>query len=165
MLKAKFGKDYIRKELAKQRQAILSDLVMVTARVGEKFISDARNSLRIDTGAFPHGDYTDRTGNLRSSIGYAVLVDSEVIVSKIPENNEGRAAFINIIASLPYARGLVFVGMAGMEYASYLEAMGYNVISSQWDVATVDLSNDLKRFEASAMKRLSGFESRIFKGL
>jgi len=165
MLRAKFGKDYIRKELAKQRQAIVSDLVRIAAREGEKFLSDARSSLNIDGAAFPQGDYTDRTGNLRSSIGYAVLVDGEVIVSKIPNTAEGISAFTNILESLPWARGIVFVGLAGMNYASYLEAMGYNVISSQWDVAMVDLSAALKKYETMANRRLLRTEINIIDKL
>ncbi len=184
MLKPKFGKDYIRKELARQRQGILANLVQVMARVGEEFVTDARSSLNIDTSAFPKqreikqrdidrgrtvapakGDYLDDSGNLRSSIGYAVLVDSKVVVANLPENNEGRSYFSSIIASLPYAKGLALVGIAGRDYASYLEAMGYNVISSQANVAVVNLFKDLKRFEASANRKLSNFESRIIKGL
>ena len=165
MLRAKFGKDYIRKELAKQRQSIVSDFVRIAAREGEKFLSDARSSLSIDGSAFPKGDYTDRSGYLRSSIGYAVLVDGEVIVSKIPSKVDGISAFTNIMDSLPWARGIVFVGMAGMDYASYLEAMGYNVISSQWDVAMVDLSAALKKYETVANRGLLRTEINIIDKL
>lgn len=184
MLKAKFGKDYIRKELARQRQAIVSDMVRIVAREGEKFLSDARSSLNIDTSAFPtqrtitqrdidrgrtaapvKGDYLDDSGNLRSSIGYAVLVDGDVVVSKIPNSVEGISAFTNILDSLPWARGITFVGMAGMDYASYLEAMGYNVISSQWDVVLVDLSAALKKYETISNRKLLKAEINIIDKL
>lgn len=165
MLKPKFGKDYIRKELARQRQAIVSNLASIAAKEGEKFLAEARSSINIDTGAFPQGDFTDRTGNLRSSIGYAVLVDGEVMVSKIPNTAEGISAFTNILESLPWARGIIFVGMAGMEYASYLEAMGYNVISSQWDVAMVDLTAALKKYESMANRSLLKAEINIIDKL
>lgn len=146
MLKPKFNKDYIQKELLKQRQAIASDVVNICAYVGEKFVTNARSSLQIDSAAFPQGDYTDRTGNLRSSIGFAVLVDGEVQVMRLPENNEGKSFLSGVIASLPWAKGVILVGMVGMEYASYLESMGYNVISSQADVAIVDLSKMLEKY-------------------
>lgn len=165
MLRAKFGKDYIRKELAKQRQAIVSNLASIAAKEGEKFLAEARSSINIDTGAFPQGDFTDRTGNLRSSIGYAVLIDGEVSVSRIPNSTEGISAFTNILESLPWAKGIVFVGLAAMKYASYLEAMGYNVISSQWDVAMVDLTAALKKYEAMANKGLLRTEINIIDKL
>lgn len=51
--------------------------------VGESCIVEARNG----------GDYIDRTGNLRSSIGYAVLRDGKVVqrncVDKVKNGDEG----------------------------------------------------------------------------
>jgi hypothetical protein len=146
MLKPKFNKDYIRKELQKQRQVIASDVVRICSFVGEKFVVNARSSLQIDPSAFPEGDYTDRTGNLRSSIGYAVIADGEVQVLHLPENGEARNYLSEVIASLPWAKGVRLIGEAGMDYASYLESMGYNVISSQADVAIVDLSKILEKY-------------------
>ena len=50
---------YLRKELAKRRRAIIRNL----RYLGEKCINEARDS----------GSYSDRTGNLRASIGYVLV--------------------------------------------------------------------------------------------
>ena len=46
---------------------------------GEKFVAIARKS----------GSYKDQTGNLRSSIGYVIAKDGEVIISNFKESNKG----------------------------------------------------------------------------
>lgn len=98
--------------------------------VGEKCVENARQ----------YGNYHDITGNLRSSIGYAVLKHGRII--KISTDKafggpggtvEGSAEardFLNKLASR-YPSGIVLIVVAGMEYAAYVEAIpGYNVLSS-----------------------------------
>ena len=43
--------------------------------------------------------------------------------------------------------GYQLIGVAGMEYASYVESMGYNVITSQQDTVLVDLKDLLKDYQ------------------
>jgi hypothetical protein len=119
-------------------QAIENGIVDVMKYVGETFVRDARNAVNID-GAFPKGDYTDRTANLRASIGFVVLKDGVVIEDGLTGSTaEGTAAAKSAIAQIPKS-GYQLIGVAGMEYASYVEAKGYNVITSQADMAIVDL--------------------------
>ena len=85
--------------------------------VGERCITEARDN----------GSYTDRTGNLRNSVGYMVLLDGVVqSQGNINKHNQEQIEKINV----KYPKGLVLIVVAGMNYAAYVEAKGYNVLSS-----------------------------------
>lgn len=76
-------------------------------------------------------NYTDRTGNLTNSIDYAVVKDKEIVYYDAT-NQPGEGAeealklAMKIASSLPNKFSLIIV--AGMNYAAYVEAKGYNVI-------------------------------------
>ena len=91
----------------------------------------------------PHKpNYMDWTANLRSSIGYVVLWDGRVIVqsdfspirskrtgnSGIEGTKAGKAFLQQLIAE--NGTGLVLIVVAGMPYAAYVEAKGYDVLDS-----------------------------------
>lgn len=89
--------------------------------MGEEFVNKARLS----------GNYTDRTGNLRSSIGYIILQDGKTIDSNFEGNQIGKSqaqSFANEV-SFQYPKGFVLIGVAGMKYAAYVEAKGFDVIT------------------------------------
>lgn len=94
---------------------------------GEKFIEVARRS----------GSYKDQTGNLRSSIGYIIAKDGEVVKENFVESDKGsdkttgkhKGRRLAEEVSLSHAGGYILVGVAGMEYAAAVEAKGYEVIS------------------------------------
>lgn len=105
---------------------------------GEDFVNNARDN----------GRYKDRTGNLRSSIGYMILKDGNVMHLNFQKSDKGsdretglqRAKqYANEIAAL-YPRGWVLIGVAGMNYAAAVESRGFDVIT--------EASNniDLKQF-------------------
>ena len=85
--------------------------------VGERCITEARDN----------GSYTDRTGHLRSSVGYVVLLDG-VVQSQGNINKHNQEHIEKIKAKYP--KGLVLIVVAGKNYAAYVEAKGYNVLSS-----------------------------------
>lgn len=110
-------------------------ILQILIRSGEYFVKYAREN----------GKYKDRTGNLRSSIGY-VVVDQGSIVMKssfkaervmaatdltdgdakpkvISIGREGSKKGEDFVNSLvkDYPNGMVLIGVAGMEYASYVE--------------------------------------------
>ena len=85
--------------------------------VGERCITEARDN----------GSYTDRTGHLRSSVGYVVLLDG-VVQSQGNINKHNQEQIEKIKAKYP--KGLVLIVVAGKNYAAYVEAKGYNVLSS-----------------------------------
>jgi len=82
------------------------------------------------------GNYTDQTGNLRSSIGAIILLDGEIVsrtgfeVVKGGGNgaNDG-LAYAQSIATR-YPRGIALVVVAGKDYAAHVTARGLDVLKS-----------------------------------
>lgn len=113
---------YIKERMNRLKRAIIYNLCVV----GEK----VRNE------ALDNGSYTDRTKNLRSSVGYVVVVDGQVYkmsaFGKPDGNNEGRSTGMSYARSLAgkFPKGIVLIVVAGMRYASYVSAKGYNVLDS-----------------------------------
>jgi hypothetical protein len=127
-------------------------IIAIFQRIGETFVTEAKDALNISPAAFPKGDYQDRTKNLRSSIGYFVLKDGQIVNSKIEGTSMGTATSKVVLASIPKS-GYQLIGVAGMEYASYVESRGYNVITSQKEVAFVNLERLLQRFKEQMNSR------------
>ena len=139
-VKASFGRS-LEKAIKKDLEDIERNIINIMQYCGEQFVSDARNSLHISSSLFPKGDYKDRTANLRSSIGYFVMRDNEV-VKEGSSNTHAREA----LASIPPKRGYRLIGVAGMDYASALESKGYNVITSQEEQCLVNLESSLREY-------------------
>lgn len=104
----------------KQEEGIKRGVYVMTY-IGELCVSEARTN----------GNYTDRTGNLRNSIGYAVLVDGKTI-EQFTQNAEGGQQSAKLIQQIKgkFKEGIVLLVVAGMNYASHVEALNYNVITS-----------------------------------
>ena len=105
-------------KLTAEGQAKLRVVADVLCNVGEQCIIEARNN----------GDYEDQTGNLRSSIGYAVLMNGQVIqsdcVDKIKNGDEGVSeglAFLQKRIKKASKKGVCLIVTAGMNYADYVE--------------------------------------------
>ena len=104
-----------------QSKAEDKTLVLLQAG-GEKFIEVARRS----------GSYKDQTGNLRSSIGYIIAKDGEVVKENFKESDKGtdkttgkyKGRRLAEEVSLSHTGGYILVGVAGMEYAAAVEAKG-----------------------------------------
>ena len=107
--------------------------ILTLQYLGEQFVNNARLS----------GNYTDRTGNLRSSIGYIILKDGVTVDKNFEGKAKGKSKAKSVSSEVAsqYPKGLVLIGVAGMEYAAYVEAKGFDVITS-----SVPSSNDLKSF-------------------
>jgi hypothetical protein len=98
-----------------------------------------------------HGNYTDRTGNLRNSIGYVVIQNGNIVRENfgngIPQQMARTYALEVGRERGGYKTYLVWV--AGMEYAKYVEASGFDVIESSgdWVEATAQtLMEEFKRY-------------------
>ena len=108
-------------------QAKLRVIANTLCYVGERCLIEAREG----------GTYLDQTGNLRSSIGYAVLINGQVIQSdcadKVKDGSEGLSEGQQYLRSRilkASKKGVVLIVTAGMNYAEYVEAKGYVVLSS-----------------------------------
>lgn len=130
------AKAYLDKQLAMWQQTIINNLVYV----GESALKQAREGHR----------YKDQTGNLTSSIGYAIVVGGKVFKrSRFEVVNNGREGAANgsqflqrIIAR--NSKGIVFIMVAGMPYAQYVEAMNLDVLDSAEVMAKKMLPNIFK---------------------
>lgn len=86
--------------------------------------------------------YTDRTNNLRSSIGYVIYRDGVFVKSNFATDGSGTEGSgesgtstglreANEVAK-DFSDGYVCVLVAGMDYAVYVESKGYDVVSGSW---------------------------------
>ena len=112
-------------KLTAEAKAKLRVIANVLCYVGEQCITEARNG----------GTYEDQTGNLRSSIGYAVLMNGQVIqsdsVDKIKNGDEGVSEGLQYLQERvrkASKKGVCLIVTAGMNYAEYVEAKGYVVL-------------------------------------
>lgn len=113
--------------------------------LGERVVKYARE----------HGTYTDHTGNLRNSIGYVVVQYGQIATENFNIGREHREAKAQArVYALDVARELpadktYLVWVAGMEYAKYVEAKGFDVLegSGNWVESTAEeLKAEFVRF-------------------
>lgn len=112
--------------IGQQVERVTSALIYNLCAVGEQALNQARST----------NSYKDQTGNLRSSIGYVVAVDGEVVQSSSFEvikdgadgSRDGKSYALDLVKQFP--EGIVLIVVAGMNYASYVSAKGYDVLDS-----------------------------------
>lgn len=136
----KFDKAAIQKALLQKRKNIEDALLLNLQRVGEQFVSNARDK----------ATFTDRTGNLRSSIGYVILKNGTQLFENfraVSNGPEGVANAKKIIdeAKANFPTGLVLIGVAGMDYAAAVESKGFDVITSSAGTAETSLKTAMAR--------------------
>ena len=98
--------------------------VRALKNIGEECVSEA----------VERGNYTDRTGNLRSSIGF-VVADDGTVVEEGGFYNLGGSEGPSIGRERAYALAadstdLSLILVAGMDYARYVADKGFNVLDS-----------------------------------
>lgn len=101
-------------------------LIMNLAVIGEKCVNEARM----------RGSFKDQTGNLRSSTGYVLVVDGRIVtmssfapVSGGTDGSKDGKSYAERIAR-NYPSGITLIVVAGMHYAEYVAARGYDVLDS-----------------------------------
>lgn len=102
---------------------------------GERAVNDAREK--------EIGEYMDRTGNLRASVGYKVLHEGDEVSGSELKGEGGKAAEA-VFKEIGSVGGMELHLIAGMEYASYVEEI-----------------HNLNVLEASALK----LEKELTEGL
>jgi len=127
--------------LDKKAKAIENAIIMRLKRLGEECVKHARTS----------GDYTDQTGNLRSSIGYVVMANGkEVKTNFTGDTADGKNAAKTIAkeVSEKFTTGYALIVVAGMDYAYYVEATGRNVLSGAEHYAEKQLPQLMAQLKA-----------------
>lgn len=100
--------------------------------------------------------YTDQTGNLTNSIGYVIVFDGKVeymggFVGNGDEGAEKGMQLADEIAKKD-GKGISIIIVAGMNYAAYVEAKGYNVILPAELKAMTDFPATIERLREQVHK-------------
>jgi hypothetical protein len=143
-LKPRFTDADVAKATLRGLLEIETSIIRLLESAGEEFVKDARDNVKI-SGAFEKGAYQNDTNVLNSSIGFSVLKDGIPIIENFEGKNPlGMQEAREALARIP-KRDYQLIGLAGANYASYLEAMGYNVITSQATIALVNIDKRAKK--------------------
>lgn len=143
-IKPNFTKDDVRKQFDAFLNEIEKKQIARLQRLGEMCLVEARTNK----------GYMMQTGALLSSTGYEVFVDGVAIHSKFDAASgaESNAAETGIKSGQSIAEsigkgtnGIALVVVAGMNYAAYVEAKGYNVLSSAEHLAERELPRMLEK--------------------
>lgn len=152
-IKPRFKQPEVLMELRKGYRTIENGIIQILQYAGEQFVKDAREGMNISPAAFPKGNYRDQTANLRSSVGYFILKDGAIVNQSLQGTSEGMTAARAVLGTIPQKEGYQLVGVAGMDYASHVESKGYNVITSQGDIAIVNIERLLNKFKERMNKK------------
>lgn len=143
-IKPNFTKDDVRKRFDAFLNEIEKKQIARLQRLGEMCLVEARTNK----------GYMMQTGALLSSTGYEVFVDGVAIHSQFDAASgaESNAAETGIKSGQNIAetigkgtKGIALVVVAGMNYAAYVEAKGYNVLSSAEHLAERELPRMLDK--------------------
>lgn len=143
-LKPKFTDSQLKQVIAEKIARIETAILLRLQRVGEQFVTDARLS----------GTYKDRTGNLRSSIGYVILKNGEQYSEggfvQIKTGVQGTSVGKSILneAMLKFPKGYVLIVVAGMSYAAAVESRGRDVLTGSSQRAVINLKNAIERINS-----------------
>jgi len=140
-LKIELDIKHFRKEMDQLAAEIDKDIFESLQQAGEDFVTGARNMKKSE------GGFGDVTGNLRSSIGYAIRRNGEIIFGNFDGNSTGVAAAKRAIDEVEKNKGLQLIGVAGMDYATHVESKGLNVISYQSMLMLIDLTDYMKEIQ------------------
>lgn len=122
-------KSDIRKLFDKLGERAELQIIDMLQRTGEEFVKAARLS----------GNYEDRSGNLRSSIGYVIVRNGSILgrnfqlsdkgTDKQTGKREGEQLAMDLVKT--FSKGYVLIGVAGMKYAVHVEALdNYDVVTN-----------------------------------
>jgi hypothetical protein len=137
----KFSMADIEKLIKEKKDRLDAALLLSLRRAGEIFVKNAREN----------GSYRDRTGNLRSSVGYIIVKNGQIIEDNFRSTGKGKNAgpivgrrVADDIAQ-KYRSGYALIGVAGMDYAAAVESRGFEVITSSTIIAEGNLTDAISR--------------------
>lgn len=95
-----------------------------------------------------NGSYRDVTANLRSSVGYSLILDGKIVEENYTGNSEGVSKGKSLARELVSQQPeIAIVIVAGMSYAAQVESRGKNVLTSAEQLAKVMVPNLLKQLK------------------
>lgn len=127
-LKSKATAQEVNTYFQRLRKRVDSAIVMRLSYIGEELVTYAKSIP-------PEQGYTDRTGNLRSSTGYIIVANGQIVkkaFSKKGTGEEGVSVGVQYAESLAsnHSKGYVLIMVAGMEYALAVESRGKDVLTT-----------------------------------
>jgi hypothetical protein len=136
-IRPKFNVNDIRSAVERRLEKVENAILFRLQLIGEKFVTNARTN----------ANFTDRTGNLRSSIGYVISKNGETVSENFknagtgPDGKTGVGKSKEIAAKVAgfFPKGFALVVVAGMEYAAAVESKNYDVITSSSLIAEDEL--------------------------
>lgn len=143
-IKAQFTQEQLKRRFDAFLAMVKKKQIERMQRLGEMCLIEARNNK----------GYMMQTGALLSSTGYTIFVDGVALHSQFDAASgaESNAAQNGIKAGQALAekvgkntKGVALVVVAGMDYAAYVEAKGYNVLSSAEHLAQRELPRMLEK--------------------
>jgi len=150
MINLRLEADFTEKDIEKIIEDFINRLVRVIKanldQIALEMVSDARLKTK------SQGGFDDDTGNLRSSIGYVLMLDGEVITEDFELSDKGTDKQTGIETGKKVAgeiaseesEGWAIVLVAGMDYAYFVEAKGYDVITGATSSATAKLNKAMQ---------------------
>jgi hypothetical protein len=155
-LEANFSQKDIEKATAEYLNRVFKVTKNELMQIGLQFVRDARSKVPTKEYHLLAGDavtaarlvggsinlssadgFNDDTGNLRSSIGFILMYYGEIVYQDFQISKGGTDKDTGLSLGIAYAEklskeyhdGWAIITVAGMEYASWVEALGYDVIS------------------------------------
>lgn len=143
----KTNKNEIRANIEAFKGRIIDSLIQRLSYIGEECVRVARQ----------RGNYNDITGNLRSSIGYTILLNGNEVIRGASADyrkmnnsdkngiDEGKKLLDKIKADYP--QGLALIVCAGMNYAAYVENIHHRDVLTSAELVAESLANKLLKGE------------------
>ncbi|MDQ6482223.1 hypothetical protein [Dyadobacter sp. LHD-138] len=130
-IKARFTTTDFRRELEKRMVRIDKAIILNLQVLGEQLVNHARTL----------ATYKDQTGNLRASLGYVLVVNGKIYTHYFPDTKIGAQSGKKLADELANraVKGYALIVVAGMNYASAVESMGYDVLASAELLASREL--------------------------
>lgn len=117
----RFTQADVHAQIQKKLELIEAAIIRRLQYLGEQCVNKAREE----------GSYQDQTSNLRNSIGYVIIRNGAIVDSSLgrfaPGNIGQRVVYEH---KSKYPTGWVLIVVAGMNYASYVEARHNKVVLS-----------------------------------
>lgn len=122
---------------------VVDSVIYRLSYIGEKVVNQARDTDK--------RTFKDQTGNLRSSIGYVIVSDGQIVKASdfrtVKGGSQGSATGRSYAERLAqqFPDGIVLIVVAGMNYATYVSAKGLDVLDSAELLAQREIPKMLER--------------------
>jgi hypothetical protein len=145
-VKADFKMSDVEAYIKAETEAFFDEMVETFRQQGREFTEKARAKTKAE------GSFGNVTYNLRSSIGYCLMYEGKIVESYFPAiigGTEGQEVGTELAERLAtygdHGDAIVIVLVAGENYASFVQAKGYDVIDS----STTAFETELKQLLAA----------------